>query len=116
MPFEEWIYGLRQRMWSLCASMATGSFGLRLQRSARTPVIFTKDEVEGLMRTDGTPLIAGDTGNKHTVKIGDVQRDPDTQAPAASAHSSQSGRDSFRVPRHVSWRHEACTVPEAEDG
>ncbi len=33
------------------------------------------------MRTDGTPLTAENT--THVVKMGDVQRDPDKQAPAA---------------------------------
>jgi hypothetical protein len=45
-----------------------------------SPVIFTKDEVEGLMRTDGSPLVA-EQGTR-TVKMGDVERNPDTQAPA----------------------------------
>jgi hypothetical protein len=47
-----------------------------------TPVIFIKDEVEGLMRTDGTPLEAA-APNTRTVQLGDAERNPDTQAPAA---------------------------------
>ena len=46
-----------------------------------SPTVFTKDEVEGLMRTDGTPLESSAT--ERVAKVGDVQRDPDKQAPAA---------------------------------
>src|SRR5271165_4206984 len=45
-----------------------------------SPIVFTKDEVEGLMRTDGTPLEAANT---RKVELGDVTRNPDTQAPTA---------------------------------
>ena len=35
-----------------------------------------------MMRTDGTPLVAADGPATHTVKMGDVERDPDKQAAA----------------------------------
>jgi hypothetical protein len=44
------------------------------------PQIFTKDEVEGLMRTDGTPL--DPATQPRVAKNGDVQRDPNTQEAA----------------------------------
>jgi len=44
--------------------------------------IFTRDEVEGLMRTDGTPLEASNKDTR-TVKLGDAERDPDKEAPVA---------------------------------
>jgi hypothetical protein len=42
--------------------------------------VFTRDEVEGLMTTDGKPVLAPAV---HTVQMGDVHRDPNTQSAAA---------------------------------
>jgi hypothetical protein len=46
------------------------------------PVVFTDDVVSAMLRTDGTPVI---TAESHTriSKVGDVQRDPNKEAPAA---------------------------------
>lgn len=82
MPFEEWLYGHPpEDVWFV---RINGNRVIRVEqaRVGKPPLIFSKDEVEGLMRTDGTPLIAGDAPDKHTVQMGDVQRDADTQAPA----------------------------------
>ena len=46
----------------------------------KPPQIFEKDEVEGMMRTDGSPL-APDQSTR-TVALGDVVRDPNTQEAA----------------------------------
>jgi len=43
--------------------------------------VFTKDEVEGLMTTDGHPVLA-QTRETRPIPLGDAHRDPDTQAPA----------------------------------
>ena len=42
--------------------------------------VYTKDEVEGLMTTDGKPVVAA---VEHPVQLGDAHRDPDKQAPEA---------------------------------
>ena len=55
---------------------------VEIAKVGEPPVIFTKDEVEGMMRTDGTPLVAGYRPTRTRCKMGDVERDPDTQAPA----------------------------------
>ncbi len=60
-----------------------------MAKIGETPQIFTKDEVEGLMRTDGTPL-APSTSTR-TVAMGDVVRDPNTQAPAAPPSLRKDG-------------------------
>jgi hypothetical protein len=58
---------------------------VEVAKMGQSPVIFTKDEVSGLMRTDGTPVeTAASTGPRtHVSEVGDVQRDPDKEAPAA---------------------------------
>jgi cell division septation protein DedD len=54
------------------------------------PKIYTKDEVAGLMRTDGTPLET-EKPKEHTLQLGDVRRDPDTQSPAAAPTLAKPG-------------------------
>lgn len=83
MPFEEWIYGQAPKDVEFVRINGNRVIRLEVAKVGETPVIYTKDEVEGLMRTDGTPLVAVDAPGTHTVQIGDVQRNPDTQAPAA---------------------------------
>jgi hypothetical protein len=82
MPFEEWIYGRPPS--DIEFVRINGNRVIRVEdaKVGKPPVIFTKDEVEGLMRTDGTPLSPEQPGT-HTVQMGDVDRDPDKQAPAA---------------------------------
>jgi hypothetical protein len=82
MPFEEWIYGTPPQEVEFVRVNGNRVIRVELAKVGKPPVIFTKDEVEGLMRTDGTPLVAEEAPDKHTVKMGDVERDPDTQAPA----------------------------------
>jgi hypothetical protein len=83
MPFEEWIYGKPPQDVEFVRVNGNRVIRVEVAKIGKPPVIYTKDEVEGMMRTDGTPLEAQNT-TPHTVKIGDVQRDPDTQAPAPS--------------------------------
>jgi len=81
MPFEEWIYGSPPREVDFVRINGNRVIRVEVAKMGETPVIFTKDEVEGLMRTDGTPLEAART-NTRTVAEGDAERNPDTQAPA----------------------------------
>ena len=82
MPFEEWIYGHPPQDIEFVRINGNRVIRIETAKMGETPVIFTKDEVEGLMRTDGTPLEAASTDTR-TVPLGDVERNPDTQAPAA---------------------------------
>jgi hypothetical protein len=82
MPFEEWIYGQPPSDIEFVRVNGNRVIRVEVAKVGKTPVIFTKDEVEGMMRTDGTPLTPGDPPGAHTVQMGDVQRNPDTQAPA----------------------------------
>ena len=82
MPFEEWIYGRPPREVDFVRVNGNRVIRVEVAKVGEKPIIFTKDEVEGLMRTDGTPLEAS-VPNTRTIKLGDVERDPNTQAPAA---------------------------------
>jgi hypothetical protein len=82
MPFEEWIYGKPPKEVDFVRINGNRVIRVEVAKMGETPQIFTRDEVEGLMRTDGTPLEAS-TPNTRTVNLGDVERDPNTQAPAA---------------------------------
>jgi len=81
MPFEEWIYGAPPKPVEFVRINGNRVIRVEVAKVGETPQIFTKDEVEGLMRTDGTPLVAADQHTR-TVKMGDVERDPDKEAPA----------------------------------
>jgi hypothetical protein len=83
MPFEEWIYGKPPKDVEFVRVNGNRVIRVEVAKIGEAPVIFTKDEVEGMMRTDGTPLETGDPPHTRTVQMGDVQRNPDTQAPAA---------------------------------
>lgn len=81
MPFEEWIYGKPPSDVEFVRINGNRVIRVEIAKIGKPPEIFTKDVVEGMMRTDGTPLTP--EAEKHTAMIGDVQRDPDKQAPAA---------------------------------
>jgi hypothetical protein len=82
MPFEEWIYGKPPHEVEFVRINGNLVIRLEVAKIGETPVIFTNDEVQGLMRTDGTPLEPGGGGNTRVAKVGDVERNPDTQASA----------------------------------
>jgi hypothetical protein len=82
MPFEEWIYGKPPKDVEFVRFNGNTVIRLEVAKMGETPVVFTKNEVEGLMRTDGTPLVP-ETAQAKNAEVGDVERDPDRQAPAA---------------------------------
>lgn len=81
-PFEEWIYGRPPQEVDFVRINGNRVIRVEVAKMGETPVIFTKNEVEGMMRTDGTPLMPPDSHTR-TVALGDAERNPDTQAPAA---------------------------------
>jgi len=82
MPFEEWIYGAPPKPVQFVRINGNRVIRIEIAKVGEAPVVFTKDEVESMMRTDGSPLVAADEPRTRTVKMGDVQRDPDKEAPA----------------------------------
>jgi hypothetical protein len=81
-PFEEWIYGKPPQEVDFVRFNGNHVIRVEVAKIGETPVIFTKNEVEGLMRTDGSPLEDA-ASNTRTAQMGDAERNPDTQAPAA---------------------------------
>jgi hypothetical protein len=80
MPFEEWIYGKPPQTVEFVRVNGNRVIRVEIAKTGEEPAIFTKDEVEGLMRTDGTPL--DPAAQQRVAKNGDVQRDPNTQEAA----------------------------------
>lgn len=81
-PFEEWIYGQPPKEVDFVRINGNRVIRLEVAKMGETPVVFTADEVTGMMRSDGTPVVAEASGTR-TVQMGDAERNPDTQAPAA---------------------------------
>ncbi len=82
MPFEEWIYGKPPKDVEFVRINGNRVIRVEIAKIGAPLKIFDTDVVEGMMRTDGTPLQPGDPKGVHTVELGDVHRNPDTQAPA----------------------------------
>ena len=83
MPFEEWIYGQPPEPVEFVRINGNRVIRVEVAKVGETPQIFYKDEVDNLMRTDGTPVItAAEQQKTRTVQMGDVQRDPNREAPA----------------------------------
>lgn len=83
MPIEIWIYGTPPQDVDFVRINGNRVIGVEVAAVGKPVEIFTKDEVAGMMRTDGTPLTPVVASGTHTVQMGDVQRNTDTQAPAA---------------------------------
>lgn len=89
MPFEEWIYGKPPKPVEFVRINGNRVIRLEVAKVGEAPEIFTKDEVEGLMRIDGTPIVPA--ANTRTVAMGDTTRNPDTQAPAPPPSLRKAG-------------------------
>jgi len=80
MPFEEWIYGTPPEEVDFVRINGNRVIRLEIARDGEPLQIFTKDVVSAMMTTDGTPVVAANT---RTVREGDVEVDPNKQAPSA---------------------------------
>jgi hypothetical protein len=80
MPFEEWIYGKPPQTVEFVRVNGNRVIRVEVAKLGEKPQVFTKDQVEGLMRTDGTPL--DPAAQPRVARNGDVQRDPNTQEAA----------------------------------
>jgi hypothetical protein len=80
MPYEEWIYGKPPDPVQFVRINGNRVIRFEIAAVGKAPQIWDKDEVEGLMRTDGTPL-SPETAPR-TVAMGDKVPNPDTSAPA----------------------------------
>ena len=82
MPFEEWIYGHAPQEVQFVRINGNRVIRVEIAKVGQPLEVYTKNEVEGLMTTDGKPVVAA-LQQTHTVELGDTHRDPDRQAPAA---------------------------------
>src|SRR5580698_6115410 len=89
MPFEEWIYGTPPDAVDFVRINGNRVIRVEIAKVGEPVQVFTKDEVEGLMRSDGTPVVA--SANTRTVEAGDVEKDPNRQAPDAPPSLGGSG-------------------------
>ena len=81
-PFEEWIYGKPPQDVEFVRINGNRVIRLEVAKVGEKPVVYTTDEVAGLMRTDGTAIVT-ERPKTRTVAEGDVERDPNKEAPAA---------------------------------
>ena len=82
MPFEEWIYGKPPEEVDFVRINGNRVIRVEIAKMGESPVIFTEDVVSGMMRTDGTPCQTA-ANHTHITKEGDVERDPNKEAPDA---------------------------------
>jgi hypothetical protein len=80
MPVEIWIYGKPPEPVQFVRINGNRVIRFEIAKVGEAPQVFTEDEVSGMMRADGTPIVP-DTHTR-TIAMGDAQRDPNTQAPA----------------------------------
>jgi hypothetical protein len=89
MPFEEWIYGKPPQDVDFVRINGNRVIRVEIAKVGEPVQVFTKDVVDGLMRSDGTPVVA--STNTRTVETGDVEKDPNRQAPDAPPSLRGSG-------------------------
>ncbi len=80
MPIDIWIYGKPPETVDFVRINGNRVIRLEVCATGKPTVVYDRDVVEGMMRTDGTPVLQAQ--NVRVVKEGDVQRDPDKEAPA----------------------------------
>jgi hypothetical protein len=82
MPFEEWIYGTSPDPVYFVRINGNRVIRLEVAKEGQPVQIYTKDVVSAMLHTDGSPVLTADS-HKRTIREGDVETDPDKQAPAA---------------------------------
>jgi len=81
MPFEEWVYGQPPQDVDFVRINGNRVIRVEIAKLGQPMEVFNQDVVDGMMRTDGTPVIA-EKSNTRTIEEGDAERDPNKQAPA----------------------------------
>jgi len=89
-PFEEWLYGKPPQDVEFVRINGNRVIRLEVAKVGEKPVIYSRDEVAGLMRTDGTAIVT-EKPKTRTVAEGDVERDPNKEAPAAPPSLRRQG-------------------------
>jgi hypothetical protein len=89
-PFEEWIYGKPPETVYFVRINGNRVIRLEIAKIGEPVEISTTDVVSGMMRTDGTPVMAQNT-NVRVVKEGDVEVDPNKEAAPAPPSLANPG-------------------------
>jgi hypothetical protein len=110
MPFEEWIYGNPPQPVQFVRINGNRVIRVEIAAVGKPPQIFEKDEVEGMMRTDGSPL-APDQSTR-TVALGDVVRDPNTQEVAPPPSLRKEGETPQDDPHQVTGEMKPVQFPQ----
>jgi hypothetical protein len=95
MPFEEWIYGKPPDPVDFVRINGNRVIRVEIAKVGEPLQVFDKDVVEGLLRTDGTPVMAANT---RTIAEGDVEKDPSKEAPDAPPSLQQPGESDSKDP------------------
>lgn len=83
MPVTIWMYGKAPETVDFVRFNGNRVIKVEIARVGQPIEVLTKDEVTPLLMASGTSLAAMDKTTKpHTIQEGDVQRDPNNQAPA----------------------------------
>lgn len=84
MPFEEWVYGTPPADVTFVRINGNRVIRVEIAKNDKSPQVFTEDVVSPLLRGSGQPTVAQVQADSHTrvVREGDVQRDPNKEAPA----------------------------------
>jgi hypothetical protein len=80
MPFEEWIYGTPPQDVNFVRINGNRVIRVEIAKEGKPIEIFTEDVVSPMMVANGTPELA--QSNVRIIKEGDVERDPNKEAPA----------------------------------
>lgn len=81
MPVDIWIYGNAPDPVQFVRINGNRVIRVEIARVGEPLEVHTQDVVTAMMRTDGTPAVPADSHTK-VIAMGDVYRDPNTQAPA----------------------------------
>ena len=81
MPFDEWIYGTPPEEVDFVRINGNRVIRVEVAKEGQPLQIFTKDVVSPMMLASGSPELA-EQSNTRTVREGDVERDPNKEAPA----------------------------------
>ena len=82
IPVVIWMYGKPPQTVEFVRFNGNRVIQVEIARTGQPLEVFTRDEVTPLLMAGGTSLAALDKTHPHPVQEGDVQRDPNTQAPA----------------------------------
>jgi hypothetical protein len=82
MPFEVWIYGTPPEEVDFVRINGNRVIQMEIAKQGQPVEVFTKDVVSPMLMASGTPELAADSSVR-IVKEGDVERDPNKEAPDA---------------------------------